>query len=215
MQESIDTLSEDFSRVEEEVDQHISTIAELEEVLDEDETTIADLRQQLSMLRAKLHSTTDENHALAEKKKKYRAASLSKQDYIDNISRQLLSTRDVVFQQNATITRLKGEQAKSQQMIDQLQKHSAKLSVENLSISTRNVTMAEENVARFTAYQQQIDQKTKEVAYWKNLCRRPNPNPAQTQQARRRQGESDSDTSESGPLEDQEIAQLGADYRCR
>ncbi|RXW16851.1 hypothetical protein EST38_g9001 [Candolleomyces aberdarensis] len=220
-QESIDTLHEDLSSAREEVAQHNSTITDLEETWVEDQTTIADLRRQLSALKERLTQTIDDYSALAERKKKCKAVLDSKQEYINTLSRQLLSTREVVALHHATITRLKEGQAKAEQTIDVLRKHSAELSIENFQISARNVTLAKEGVTRFTAYQQQMEQKTKAVAYWKDLCMQSKLNPAQAQQVRRRQEESNSGTSESesstGTIvaQDQEIAQLGAAYRCR
>ncbi|KAJ2921221.1 hypothetical protein H1R20_g15871, partial [Candolleomyces eurysporus] len=219
LQEVSDILSEDLLSARREVDQHHAMITGLEKVRAKDKTTIADLRQQVSKLKKRLLSTIAENRALGEKNE---ADSLSTQKSIDTLSKDLSSARQEVDQHNATITHLKAAQAKCEAKNDKLREKLVAVSAENVSMSARSLTLVEENASRLAALQQELEQKTKAAAYWKDLYTRSHLDTAQSQQARRGREESKSDASETEPSPtgiiprpNQEIAQLGAAYRCQ
>ncbi|RXW16852.1 hypothetical protein EST38_g9000 [Candolleomyces aberdarensis] len=137
MKESIDTLSEDLLSARGKIARRNATITELEEGQAEDKTTIADLRQRLSTSKVRLLSMNDENRALVEDNKRYKADSLFMQESINALSEDLLSARQKLAQHNATITDLKAAQAKSEAKNGQLRDKLVEVSIQNISMSNQ------------------------------------------------------------------------------
>ncbi|KAJ2921223.1 hypothetical protein H1R20_g15873, partial [Candolleomyces eurysporus] len=215
LMQQLSTLRARLLSANEEVARHDATITDLKEAQAEYVTTIDELREHSLTLEAEHTSISARNSTLMDENEAYRAGFLSMQEYIQILYQDLSNTRERAAQHEAKITDLEARNKMLESTVNFTEKRI-------VGINKAFDTLKQENASRLTALQQELEQKTKAAAYWKDLCTRSDPDTAQSQQARRRRGESKSDSSESElsptrttPPKNQEIAQLGAAYRCR
>ncbi|RXW21545.1 hypothetical protein EST38_g4309 [Candolleomyces aberdarensis] len=110
-----------------------------------DDVTITGLQENLSRLGAELLSTSAWNRSLTEQNEEFKNSTLSMQESIHNISEDLSTARETVYQHEATIFHLNEAQAKHQTTIAELQRQLSTLEAELLAICSRTRTLAEEN----------------------------------------------------------------------
>ncbi|KAJ2923638.1 hypothetical protein H1R20_g13456, partial [Candolleomyces eurysporus] len=153
MQESIHTLSEDLSNARERVAQYNATITGSKELQAKFEATIADLRhtqQKLSTLEARNRVLTQENEG-------HKAGSLSTQESIHALTKDLSSANEKVAQHEATITGSREAQAKLETTIAGLREQLSAFEAQNRTMTesirglSEDLSKEREQVARHDA----------------------------------------------------------------
>jgi chromosome segregation ATPase len=127
-QDSINTLSEALSNTIERVAQREATISHLKEAQAEYEATSSKLREQLSTLEAQNRVFTKENEA----------GTLSMQESIDTLSKDLSKARETAAQHDATITSSKETQVKCEGRIAELRQQLLTLDVQICALTEEN-----------------------------------------------------------------------------
>ncbi|KAJ2923639.1 hypothetical protein H1R20_g13457, partial [Candolleomyces eurysporus] len=192
MKELIHTLSEDIFNARERAVQHNATITGSKETQAKFETTIAELQQRLSTFEA-------QNQALTEENEDYKTNSLSVKESIRTLSEDLSKAKERGAQHDTAMIALHERNLALQVMVDERDKQIVRLSETSEKAASSTIVL-----------RQELDQKTKEAADWKDLYTNLEPHAARPYQRARWPVPETFEPSLTGIMaaKDQEIARL-------